>query len=116
MANEAARNAEEQGVRTHLFKDPQGRAAGLYQLQKSRAGGTEIPYFVSDVPGLGKAMLEDAYFMAPEKPVSLYAIPGSEDFYRKFPEWVENNSDGISKFIRKAKGGLVQMKECSCRK
>jgi len=113
MANELLRNAEEPGVRTHVFNDPQGRAMGAYQL-KADKGATDIPYFLSDVPGLGTEMLEDAYFLSPTRPTKLTAIPGSEGFYRKQKGWVENQDDGISRFQKKKKGGLIQMKECNC--
>lgn len=111
MANELMRNAEDSpNVRTHVFNDRDGNAKGAYQLQHDE-NGTYLPYMMSDLPGLGREMLEDAYFLAPQKPLSLYAIPGSEGFYRKQPGWVESQEDGISKFSRKAQGGLIQMRK-----
>lgn len=112
MANELLRNAEEPGVRTHVFKDSTGKGVGAYQLQKGK-DGTEVPYFFSDMPGLGAEMLDDAHFLSPTKPTNLYAIPGSEGFYRK-QGWAEDQSDGISRFQKKKNGGLVQMKGCKC--
>lgn len=112
MANELLRNAEEPGVRTHVFRDSSGKGVGAYQLQAGQ-GSTEVPYFFSDLPGLGREMLDDAHFMSPTKPTSLYSIPGSEGFYRK-QGWIENQDDGISKFQKHARGGLVRMKECNC--
>lgn len=110
LPDEMASNMQHPDVRTHVFFDADGRAQGAYQLD-SRA---QVPYLLSDMPGLGAHLLDDAYFVAPQKPLSLHAIPGSEGFYRKQPGWVESQEDGISKFTKKAHGGLVQMKECSC--
>lgn len=113
IPDEMASNLRNSDVRTHLFVNPKTqRAVGAYQLDSKGS----IPYLLSDQPGLGSHLLEDAYFVAPQKPLSLHAIPGSEGFYRKQPGWVESQEEGISKFTRKAKGGLVQMKECGCGK
>lgn len=110
LPDEMASNMQHPDVRTHVFFDDRGRAQGAYQLD----GRAQIPYLLSDMPGLGSHLLDDAHFVSPQKPLSLHAIPGSEGFYRKQPGWVETQEDGISKFIKKAKGGLVQMKECNC--
>ena len=114
MANELLRNAEEPGVRTHAFIDKDGNAQGAYQL-KANGERTEVPYFLSNQKGLGTELMQDAEFLSPTKQMELYAIPGSEGFYRKQKGWVENQDDGISKFQKKARGGLIQYSErCNC--
>ena len=117
IANELLRNAEEPDVITHAFYAQNSPAKGAYQLAERR-DGTYIPYMVAFDKGMGSLMLEDAYNNAkklyPQDPVFLYATPESKGFYRKQPNWVESEYEGIPKFERKAKGGLIQMKECSC--
>lgn len=97
MANELVANAEEPGVRTHAFIDPNtGMAKGAYQL-KAQGTKTYLPYLVSGEKGLGRELMKDARFMTPTDELELYAIPGSEGFYRRMG-LTENRSDGISKF------------------
>lgn len=115
ISTEMLRNIEDDPqALTHVFHD-QNLAKGAYQLSP-RESSMYIPYIVSYEKGLGGPMLEDAYQnakqMAPDLPVYLYATPESRDFYARQPNWVESNEDGISKFQRKARGGLVQMCQC----
>ena len=110
LPDEMALNMKHDDVRTHVFIDSTtGRAVGAYQLDAKQS----LPYLLSDQRGLGGHLLEDAYFVAPKKPLSLHSIPGSEGFYRKQPGWIESQEEGISKFIKKAQGGLVRMREHS---
>lgn len=119
IANELLRNIEDDhSALTHVFHQNE-LAKGAYQLSPKK-DGTYIPYFVSFEKGMGTPMLEDAYSQAkqlyPDQPVFLYATPESKGFYRKQPEWVESEYEGVPKFQRKAQGGLVLMKErCKCR-
>ena len=99
---------------TTAFYGPNSTLAGAYQLDPGK-WGTEISYLLSNQPGLGKQLLEDAYRAAkqvnPDKRVVLSAIPGSEGFYRKqIPYgWAEGSRDGVPIFIRRARGGLAQI-------
>lgn len=90
-----------------VFTHPnQQEAVAAYQMAP-RDNGTYLSHMVSFEKGLGSSALEDAYLSAPKKPVYLYSLPGTEGFYRKQPGWVESTEDGISKFTRKAQGGLT---------
>lgn len=99
---------------TMAFYRPDDTLAGAYQLDPTK-WGTELAYLLSNQPGLGKQLLEDAYRSAkqlqPDKRVVLNAIPGSEGFYRKqIPlGWSEGVREGTPIFIRKASGGLAQV-------
>lgn len=105
LPDEMASNMQHPDVRTHVFIDKDGRAKGAYQLD----GRAQLPYLLSDMPGLGSSLLDDAVFMSPQSSLSLHAIPGSEGFYRKQPGWVESQEDGISKFTKQLRGGLDQV-------
>jgi predicted GNAT family N-acyltransferase len=76
-----------------------------------------LSYLLSNQPGLGTQLLEDAYKAAkqlqPDRRVRLNAIPGSEEFYRKQRQygWNEGVQEGMPVFIRKAQGGLAQVKD-----
>lgn len=100
---------------TTAFYRPDNSLAGAYQLDPGK-WGTELSYLLSNEPGLGKQLLEEAYRSAkqlqPDKRVVLNAIPGSEGFYRKqIPlGWTEGVREGTPIFIRKAKGGLAQFR------
>lgn len=102
MANEMPEALQFPDIKTHLFLDSQGRAQGAYQL--SDKGG--ILHLLSDQPGLGKHLLEDAYRNSPSKPVSLYSLPESRGFYEKQPGWIESSNPG--EFIKKASGGRIR--------
>ena len=116
IANELFSNLEEPGAQTHMFSRDGLSANAAYQLSP-REQGTYLPYLLSTEKGLGHQALEDAYQQAkkqwPEKPVFLYSTPHAEDFYdRQIPQgWIKSSEDGIPKYERKARGGLVQMKE-----
>lgn len=98
---------------TTAFYRPDNTLAGAYQLDPGK-WGTDLAYLLSNEPGLGTQLLEDAYRSAkqlqPDKRVVLNAIPGSEGFYRKQQPrgWVEGVGEGVPIFIRKAQGGLAQ--------
>lgn len=111
IMNELLSNAGEPDVTTHLFRNPEGVARAGFQLSP-RDDRTYIPYMFSLDPGLGHQTLEDAYRISPQKPVFLYSTnePNTLEFYRKQPGWIESNEDGVSKFTRKAQGGLIQMR------
>ena len=111
IMNELLSNAGEEDVTTHLFRNPEGVARAGFQLSP-RDDRTYIPYMFSLDSGLGHQALEDAYRTSTQKPVFLYSTdePKTLEFYRKQPGWVESNEDGVSKFTRKAKGGLIQMR------
>lgn len=100
---------------TTTFYGPDNSLQGAYQLNL-KPNETEIAYLLSRVPGLGTELLEQAYRAAklqvPNKPVALSAIPGSEEFYRKqlARGWKESSPEGVPKFIRKAHGGLAQVR------
>lgn len=117
IANQLLRNIEDDPeALTHiLYQDQLAKAA--YQMSP-RKDGTYLPYLVSFEKGLGTPMLEDAYQNAkrlyPNDPVFLYSTPEALPFYRKQSNWMESNEDGVSKFQRKSRGGLVQMRECNC--
>lgn len=109
LIDQLYRDAEEhKDLYTQAFLDDNGNAVALYQTRRKPGKGTSLNYMVSDQPGLGTEMLEEVYRFAPEKPVTLHALPGTEGFYRRFPEWEEDRSEGVSKFIRKAGGGIVR--------
>jgi len=110
MANELVANAETPGVRTHMFVDDTGKAQGAYQLSGAK-DGTYLPYMVADQKGLGTELLDDAQFLTPTQLLELYAIPGSDGFYRKRPGWREDQTDGISRFRYQKPGGLTQMRK-----
>lgn len=103
-----------EGVPTTAFYRPDNSLAGAYQLDPGK-WGTELSYLLSNEPGLGRQLLEEAYRSAkqlqPDKRVVLNAIPGSEGFYRKqIPlGWSEGVREGTPIFIRKAQGGLTQV-------
>lgn len=100
---------------TTAFYGPDSKLQGAYQLN-IKPNETEIAYLLSHVPGLGTELLEQAYRAAklqvPNKPVTLNAIPGSEEFYRRQLEkgWRESSPEGVPKFMRKAHGGLAQIR------
>lgn len=109
LIDQLYRDAEQhKDLYTQAFLDDKGNAVGLYQTRRQPGKGTSLNYMISDQPGLGTEMLEEVYRFAPERPVTLHALPGTEDFYRRFPEWEEDRSEGVSKFIRKAGGGIVR--------
>lgn len=110
MADQLFSDAEKhQDLYTQTFLDAKGNAVAAYQTRRQPGKGTSINYLLSDQPGLGAEMLEEAYRFASERPVSLHALPGTEDYYRRFPQWKEDRSEGVSKFIRQAKGGLARI-------
>lgn len=118
IASELLRNVEDDpSVQTHVFTPDNMSAAAAYQLSP-RDQGTYLPYLLSMQKGLGHQALEDAYLQAkkqwPEKPVYLYSTPHAEDFYdRQIPQgWVKSTEDGIPRYERKARGGLVRMRSC----
>lgn len=120
IASELLRNIEDDPLaQTHIFTPDGLSVSAAYQLAP-RDKGTYLPYLVSFEKGLGHQALEDAYQQAkkqwPEQPVYLYSTPHAEDFYdRQIPRgWMKDTEDGIPRYQRKAKGGLVQMKECNC--
>jgi hypothetical protein len=120
IANELLQNIEsDPSAQTHMFTPDGLSAKAAYQLAP-RKNGTYLPYLVSFEKGLGHQALEDAYVQAkkqwPEQPVYLYSTPHAEDFYdRQIPKgWMKSTEDGISRYERKKKGGLIQMKECKC--
>lgn len=112
IASEMQRELD--NVPTTAFYRPDNTLAGAYQLDPGK-WGTELSYLLSNQPGLGAQLLEDAYRTAkqvnPERRVALSAIPGSEGFYRKQAPlgWFEGERDGIPFFVRKAQGGLAQI-------
>lgn len=83
-----------------------GVPVAAYQLGE-RPDGTMLSYLLSLERGSGASALEDAYQAAIKKPVYLYAVPGSEDFYRRQKAWTEVDDNGIPTFIRKKSGGLI---------
>lgn len=101
VTNEIISNADDP---TTVFFSPSGETLAAYQLS-ARPEGTYLPNLVSYEKGRGKEALEHAYQSAQKRPVHLYAIPGSEGFYRKQPGWEESLEEGVSKFTRKAEGG-----------
>ena len=103
IANEMMSNAD--GVPTTVLRR-EGAPVAAYQLE-DRPDGTMLSYLLSLKKGSGSSTLEDAYQAAQKKPVYLHAVPGSEDFYRKQPGWVELDDNGIPKFIRKRTGGII---------
>ena len=103
-------------VPTTAFYRPDNSLAGAYQLEPGK-WDTDLSYLLSNQPGLGTQLLEDAYRAAkqlqPDKRVRLNAIPGSEEFYRKQAPlgWSEGVQEGMPVFIRRARGGLAQVKD-----
>lgn len=111
IATEMQKKLDE--VPTTAFYRSDNSLAGAYQLSPDK-WDTDLSYLLSNQPGLGTQLLEDAYRAAkqlqPDRRVRLNAIPGSEEFYRKQRQygWNEGVQEGMPVFIRKAQGGLAQ--------
>lgn len=101
-------------ARTRFLFTPEGRVAGGYQLA-TRGAERYIPNVAVSEQGKGYgSMLMNHAMSTKEAPTFLVSAPGKEGFYRKMgmKETVDPDTDVAS--FRFRRGGLIQMKECSC--